>query len=170
MTLPKFLQKLFKLTQKIDKIVELAAYHESEHIALAYFYGYSCDSVELIISDPGNAKTKLNYNGDLLLITSITNCKTDSSFFNSLDKSLKARSPQVADCHATVLLAGSVAEATILNDSKVDGNMEVEISFPDLEKVDNIHFFLSNIDKAHDPNYIKTKLMQTLSLMKKKGD
>lgn len=165
MTLRNFFKKLFRVNKQIDKNLEIAAYHESGHIVLAYFSNYTCDSLELDVYDPGAGIIRMDYGQDLMLITSLTNCKTDGSLFNSLDKTEKAKSPEIADIVATILLAGSAAEATFLNGGKVNGNMKVEISGPDLVRVNNIDYFHSLIDQEHNPNYMNDKLHETLALM-----
>ena len=144
---------------------EKVAYHESGHIVIAYLSGYECDSVELLNHEAGTGKTRMNYGDDLMLFASITNCKTDPDFFNSLDKTQKSQSTGVSHRAATILLGGSAAESAYLNGGKVEGNMPVEVSGPDLERVDNIHFFLSQIKSDHDPNYIQETLRKVLLII-----
>lgn len=153
------------MSKQIDKNLQIGAYHESGHVVLAYFSNYACDSLKLDVTDPGAGQAKMNYGQDLMLIRSIINSKTDKNLFNNLDISVKSKSPEIANIIATILLAGSAAEATFLNDRKVNGNMAVEISGPDLVYVDNVHYFLSLIDPTHNTNYINDKLLQVLSLM-----
>ena len=148
-----------------DKNFERTAYHESGHIVVTYFTGYTCDSVELLTSEPGTGKTTMNYQDDLILIASITNAKTNPDIFNALSREVKQGSLGVAHRITSILLAGSAAESTYLNGGKVNGNMEVEISGPDLVRVENVHYFLSQINQNHDPNYIQDNLHQIMMIM-----
>jgi hypothetical protein len=158
------LEKSFNMQTANDKNFERTAYHESGHIVITYLSGYTCDSVELLTSEPGTGKTTMNYQDDLMLVASITNVTTYSEFFNELTSDVKRQSPGVARI-TSILLAGSVAECTYLNGGKVDGNMEVELSGPDLIRVDNVHFFLSQINTDHDPNYIQDNVQKVLMIM-----
>ena len=147
------------------KNFERTVYHESGHIVITYLSGYTCDSVELLTSEPGTGKTTMNFQDDLMLVASITNAKTDPDIFNGLTNDVKRQSPGVSHRITTILLAGSAAECTYLNGGKVNGNMEVEISGPDLIRVDNVYFFLSQIKTDHDPNYILDNLQNVLAMM-----
>jgi hypothetical protein len=144
---------------------EIAAYHESGHITIAYFSGYSCDSVELLESDPGSGRTMMNYGRDRILIASLLNIKEDPNFFNELDGTTKAEGPAAAQRMTTILLVGSAAEAIYKNGGMVNGNMEVEVSGPDLNSVDNLHYFLSQIDRAHSPNFVDEQLHFILQML-----
>ena len=148
-----------------DKNFERTAYHESGHIVITYLSGYTCDSVELLTFEPGTGKTTMNYQDDLMLVASITNATTDPDFFNGLTNDVKRQSPGVAHRITSILLAGSASECAYLNGGKVNGNMEVEISGPDLIRVDNVHFFLSQIKPDHDQNYIQDNLQIVLMMM-----
>jgi hypothetical protein len=154
------------MTKGTDRNIQIAAYHESGHIVLAYFFNYSCDNLQLDVSDPGMGQARINYGSDLMLVTSLINCRTDGSLFNSLDKSVKAQSSDTADVIAAILLAGAAAEAIYLNSGEVNSSMEIEVSGPDLTRVDDIDYFLSFIDPNHNANYINDKLKEVHLLMK----
>jgi len=64
--------------------LEKSAHHEAGHIILTYTTGYSCERVVLNAGADGNAYTVQNYGNDLLLITAITNYKSDPKIFNEL--------------------------------------------------------------------------------------
>jgi hypothetical protein len=155
-------------TSDDEKIVR-TAYHESGHIVVTYLTGYTCDSVELLTTEPGKGKMNINYQDDLLLAASIMNAMTDPGFFdeyfNNLSDKVKQQSPGVAHRLTTILLAGSAAESTYLNGGKVNGNMEIETSGRDLIRVDNVHFFLSQIKPDHNINYIQNTLESVLVMM-----
>lgn len=141
------------------------AFHESGHIAMTYFAEYSCQEVEVLVS--GDGKTTINYGNDLLLISAITNCQEYPEMFNELPASIKLTSPEVAFKASLILLAGSIAESIHSDNGIVDGDMEVELSGPDLIRVQNIDYLLSSISKNHSTDFIQeniTNIMMTFSI------
>lgn len=141
------------------------AFHESGHIAMTYFAEYSCAEVEVLVS--GDGKTTMNYGNDLLLISAITNFQEYPEMFNKLPSSIKLTSPGVAFKASLILLAGSIAESIHSNNGIVDGDMEVELSGPDLIRVQNIDYLLSSISKNHPTGFIQeniTNIMMTFSI------
>jgi hypothetical protein len=156
-------KKIFGIMTEDEKRFEQTAFHESGHIVMTYFAGYTCDKVELLTNEPGNGKTTMNYENDLLLITAITNVKTNPDIFNRLPRELKSQSLVVSNRISTILLAGSIAESIYLNSGQENGNMEVEISGPDLIRVDNVHSFLSQIKADHNPQFLQDS-MQNVTL------
>ncbi len=85
-----------------EKRFEQTAFHESGHIVMTYFAGYTCDEVELLTNEPGNGKTTMNYANDLLLIAAITNVKTDPDIFNGLPSEVKSQSLVVSSRISTI--------------------------------------------------------------------
>ncbi|SJN18461.1 hypothetical protein FM120_01050 [Sphingobacterium faecium PCAi_F2.5] len=141
------------------------AFHESGHIAMTYFAEYACQEVEVLIS--GDGKTTMEYGNDLLLISAITNCKEYPEMFNDLPHATKLNSPGVAFKASLILLAGSIEESIYMNNGIVDGDMEVELSGPDLLRVQNIDYLLSSIAKNHPSNFIQSNIeniMMTFSI------
>lgn len=137
--------------------IERSAYHEAGHIILTYLTGYSCDKVALNADADGNAFTVQNYGNDLLLITAITNYKTDPEIFNELPNEIKNKTLSTAHKATSILLAGSVTESICLNDGLISPEMEVVVSGPDLTRSEQIDFLLSKILPGHDPDFIKNK-------------
>jgi len=136
------------------------AFHESGHIAMTYFAEYSCQEVEVLVS--GDGKTTMNYGNDLLLISAITNCIEYPEMFNDLPQSIKLSSPEIAYKASLILLAGSISESIHLNNGIVDGDMEVELSGPDLIRVQNIDQLLSSILKNHPSDFIQDNMQNVM--------
>ena len=140
------------------------AFHESGHIIFTYLTGYSCDACELL--DNGDGKTLSNYGSDLLLITGITNCIEEPDIFNGLDKKVKVHFPVVSHRIVTILLAGSIVESAFLKGGVINGNMEVEISGPDLIRVNNVNYLLTQLKKEnHDSNYIQNTMSDLFTMI-----
>ncbi len=140
------------------------AYHEAGHIIFTYLTGYSCDGCELLGN--GDGKTSSEYGKDLLLITGIINSQEQPEIFNNLDKNIKAQFPVVAHRIMTIYLAGSVVESAFLNNGIVNGNMEVEISGPDLIRANNIQYLLLQLKKEnHDSNYIQKTMTDLFTMI-----
>jgi hypothetical protein len=104
----------------------------------------------------------MNYGNDLLLISAITNCIEYPEMFNNLPQSTKLSSPQVAYKVSLILLAGSISESIHLNNGIVDGDMEVELSGPDLIRVQNIDKLLSSIFKNHPSDFIQDNMQNVM--------
>jgi hypothetical protein len=101
------------------------------------------------------------------LITAITNCQEHPEIFNELPANIKLNSPSVAFKASQILLAGSIAESIHLNNGIVDGEMEVEISGPDLIRVQNIDHLLCSILKNHPLDFVQENMrniMMTFSI------
>jgi hypothetical protein len=140
------------------------AFHESGHIVFTYFTGYSCDGCELL--DNGDGKTSSDYGSDLLLITGMTNCVEQPDIFNGLDRVVKAQFSAVSHRIMTILLAGSIVESAYLNGGVISGDMEVEISGPDLIRANNVDFLLSQLKKEkHDSNYIQNTMSDLFTMI-----
>lgn len=140
------------------------AFHESGHIIFTYITGYSCEECELL--DNGDGKTLSEYGTDLLLITGIINCVDQPDIFNELDKKLKMQFPVVSHRIMTIYLAGSIVESAYLNHGVINGDMEVEISGPDLIKANNINSLLSQLLKdKHDSNYIQNTMTDLFTMI-----
>lgn len=150
---------------KEQKRFEQTAFHESGHIVMTYFAGYTCEDVELMTNEPGNGKTTMNYGEDLLLITAITNARNEPGIYNGLSKEIKSQSVVVANRISTILLAGSIAESIYLNQGNVNGDMEVEISGPDLIRVSSVDYLLSQIIIGHNPHFIQQSMQNVMLTM-----
>lgn len=156
-----------KTEREKQRLYERGAYHECGHVIFTYFTGYTCDWVDLIIDEPGSGRSSLNYGTDLLLITGIINCINEDHIYNSLENKQKSRTLGVANKITSILLSGSVAEYVFLNGGKVDNNMKIEISGPDLERVDNVHFLLAQlIPERHPINYIQQEFQRVLGIIR----
>lgn len=140
------------------------AYHESGHIVMAYFNKYIC--VETEILGNGDGKSTLDYGNNLLMITAITNYKNNPEIFNSLPQNLKFKSAEIAFKAALVLIAGSISEAIYLNDGLDKEEIDVEISGPDLYRVENIDFLLSKIKKNHKNDFISSMMRTAMVILK----
>lgn len=150
--------KDIKPDNSTDKLYEQGAYHESGHIVIAYFYGYKCDEVRLLSNDPGAGFSRFDYSQDTVLVTSILNSQNNSTLFNSLPKETKMESPHVAYKVSNILLSGPVTEAFHKFGVDFVGNLEVDVNGPDLISVKNIDYFLTEIDKQHNPDFVQHSL------------
>ena len=131
--------------------IERTAYHECGHVVFGYFTGYYCD--ELGILPNGNGYSRMDYQDDTMLAAGIINVFKESALFNSLSKEDKSRSPEVAHKVCLIHLAGPIAEHLYLNDRAL-GTMNVELSGPDLERVQDIDAFLRSLIEKHDAHYL----------------
>lgn len=144
-----------------SKQEEQNAYHESGHIIMAYLSGFKCENVTLLQDGSGNAFTRFDYgNPNLnLLIAAIVNFNEDSEIYNSLSPNLKSQTQLAALKMGGTLLGGSVAEHLFKSGSDFKGELEMEISGPDLTRVLSIDSLLSSLNpKTHNPNYIAKEL------------
>jgi hypothetical protein len=146
---------------------EQNAYHESGHIILAYLSGFKCENVTLLQDGSGNAFTKFNY-GDInlnMLIAAIVNFNEDPQIYNSLPSNLKSQTQLAAKKMGGTLLAGSVAEHLFKSGSDHVGELEMEISGPDLTRVLSIDNLLRLLNpQTHNPDYI-AKELESIALM-----
>ena len=159
-------KKLFSILTPDNKLKiesnqeEQNAYHESGHILMAYLSGFKCENVTLLQDGSGNAFTKFDYgNPNLnLLIAAIVNFNEDSEMYNSLSPNLKSQTQLASLKMGGTLLGGSVAEHLFKSGSDFKGELEMEISGPDLTRVLSIDSLLSSLNLAHNPNYIAKEL------------
>jgi hypothetical protein len=159
-------KKLFSILTPDNKLKiksnqeEQNAYHESGHILMAYLSGFKCENVTLLQDGSGNAFTKFDYgNPNLnLLIAAIVNFNEDSEMYNSLSPNLKSQTQLASLKMGGTLLGGSVAEHLFKSGSDFKGELEMEISGPDLTRVLSIDSLLSSLNLTHNPNYIATEL------------
>ena len=161
------LKKLFSILtpQKPSKMnsnqEEQNAYHESGHIILAYLSGFKCENVTLLQDGSGNAFTKFNY-GDInlnMLITAIVNFNENPEIYNSLPPNLKSQTQLATKKMGGTLLAGSVAEHLFKSGINHVGELEMEISGPDLTRVLSIDSLLKSLNpNTHNSNYIAEEL------------
>lgn len=141
------------------ELYKIGAFHEAGHAVFGYYSGFKVKSITLIPHDPGSGFTKFDYGKDNLLIAGILNAKKDSSFFNSLPLSDRARTPQTCHKICFTLIAGPVAEA--LNKFGVDyvGNIEVGIKDPDAEGIEAADYVLSLINKNHSKSFLQDTII-----------
>ncbi|TKB96960.1 hypothetical protein [Pedobacter cryophilus] len=161
------LKKIFSILAPGNKLKmesnqeEQNAYHESGHILMAYLSGFTCENVTLLQDGSGNAFTKFNYgNYNInILIAAIVTFNEDSEMYNSLPANLKSQTQLAAIKIGGTLLGGSVAEHLFKSGSDFKGQLEIEISGPDLTRVLSINSLLSSLNsKTHDINYIANEL------------
>jgi hypothetical protein len=129
---------------------------------MTYLKNYTCHEVEILES--GDGKTTMDYGDDLLLISAMMNCIEYPEMFNDLPQSTKITAPKIANKVLFILIAGSIAESVYLNNGIVNDDMKVELSGPDLIRVDNINYLLSSILKNHPANFIE-KMMQDILMI-----
>jgi hypothetical protein len=141
------------------------AYHESGHIVIAYLVGYTCDYAKLLIDTEGDGQTSINYGEDLLLIAGITNCMDEPDIFNELPNPVKKQSPGIARRIATILVAGSAAEAVFLNEV-VREEVALELSGEDLRRIVNVEYLLKQIIKEHPDDYTHQRLTEVVTWMR----
>jgi hypothetical protein len=161
------LKKLFSILTPDKKLKmefnqeEQNAYHESGHILMAYLSGFKCENVTLLQDGSGNAFTRFDYGNPKLnlLIAAIVNFNEDSEMYNSLSPNLKSETKLAALKMGGTLLGGSVAEHLFKSGSDFKGELEMEISGPDLTRVLSIYSLLLSLNlQTHNPNYIAKEL------------
>lgn len=150
---------------------ELAAYHESGHILMAYLCGFSVDEVRLSIESPGDGFTRFNYGDDriTLLIAGMKNYETSPSLFNELNEEIKKHAGAVSNKYIGVLLGGPLSQAFKEVGIGFQGNLPVEMSGPDLISADNVDLCLSNVVAGHDPNFIQKNFIQVAKIFQSEG-
>jgi hypothetical protein len=145
-----------------------SAYHEAGHVVFTYYFGYSCQRVQVLPT--GDAKTEMNYGADLLPITAISNFITENFVFSGLEKDAKIRCVSIAHPATIILFGGSAAESIYRNVMADEGHMEVEVSGPDLDRVNQIDRFLASCDPEHPPTFLQTAMTHTLKIAKDKPE
>ena len=140
------------MTEKHD---EVAAYHESGHIAFAYFVGFACTGVSLDYGEAGDAWTKMDYGQDTMLAAAILNYDQHPEIFDGLPSSMKSSSPGLAHRLCSMICGGPVAETFFTHGIEFKGDLGVEMGGPDLQRVKAIDRFLAQILKAkHRGDYV----------------
>jgi hypothetical protein len=139
------------------------AYHEAGHIVFAYYYGYTCDGV--VVSFTGDGVSKLNYGDDLHSIRGVTNFVKHNNYFSDLSIEKRQRCALVAVPITSILVAGSIAEYYYANSLDHLGNLTLEISGPDLERVDQVDNFLSTFYREKHPKSFIQDVMTHTSVM-----
>jgi len=136
------------------ELFEKGAFHESGHAVIGYHMGFQIDDIILSESDPGSGRTKFNYGADSLIIAGILNAKKDPSFFNSLPKEIRSRTPQATTNICCTLIAGGVTEAIHKQGIGFNGNLEIGFADPDAEGIDACEYVISIIDKTRSGRYV----------------
>jgi hypothetical protein len=148
-----------------EKNFEIAAYHESGHVVFTYLSGYSCEWIELSQVEPGSGVNRADYGDDVLLVAGIKNSITNPSLFNELEDSKKSKGLTVARKISKILLAGSAAQFKYLKNANAENNLEIFVSGDDLLRMDNIEFFLSQIQTNPSPDYTQNTLTEVLNII-----
>jgi hypothetical protein len=111
-----------------------AAYHEASHVIFAYFVGYTCDSIQL--DEEGNGYAKLKYGIDTSVVEVFLKNPSDPSallhWVNNLSTNTKAYASNVAEKVCLILISGAVAEFVLEHSPNVSGELNIEVSGPDL--------------------------------------
>src|SRR5574337_376450 len=129
----------------------LTAYHESAHVVISYYFHYTCD--DICVLPTGDGFSSLNYAADNTHVAAICNFGKEPWIFEGLDAKNKNQCVMVAIPTTLILMAGSVAEAILKKDIQ-DDLMTVEISGPDLIRVQQIDKFLSTHRKNHVETFV----------------
>lgn len=150
------------MTEKHD---QEAAYHESGHIAFAYFVGFACNGVSLDYGEAGDAWTKMGYGDETLLATAILNYDKHPEIFDGLPSSMKSSSPGLAHRLCSMICGGPIAEAFFTHGIGFKGDLGVEMGGPDLQRVRAIDLFLADLFQAsHRADYVQYILMNVATL------
>ena len=120
----------------MSEVLKSAAFHEAGHVVMAYFTGYSCD--EMMIEKNGNGMTKMNYGEDHLLITALLNPYSFPPFLKSLPEEQLINVPVIAKRTCSILISGSLSESIFKTKSKNNGQLQVDLTGPDLTKAEQI--------------------------------
>jgi hypothetical protein len=128
------------MSQPTDK-VRAAAIHEAGHIVAAHFAGFSVEYAR--INGNGDGQTQVNY-GELGKVAapllSTDRCPEFQGMF--LDMLNRAPLYEFGKKLCFILLAGGAAEVVCTIDSGYVGEIEVEVSGPDLTKAEAIASYL----------------------------
>ena len=152
-------------------LFEQGAFHESGHIVMAYLVGFKSDQVALIQDDPGSAFTKFDYGDDprmTHLIAAMQNYSNDPSFYSELADNIKAKTAEVAERIALTLVGGPVCEAFYRTGIDFNGELDIEMSGPDLMTINSIDFCLQQNVTNHDPNFVENLLRKAAQLVRGK--
>jgi hypothetical protein len=145
---------------------QIGAFHESGHAVIGYYMGFLIDDIILFESDPGSGRTKFNYGADSLVIAGILNAKKDPSFFNSLSKENRSRTPQATTKICCTLIAGGVAEAIHKQGIEFKGNLEIGFADPDAEGIDACEYVMNIIDKTRSENYVNEMVVNMTAIIR----
>lgn len=148
------------------ELFQIGAFHESGHAVIGYYMGFQIDEIILLESDPGSGRTKFNYGSDSLVIAGILNAKKDPSFFNSLPKESRSRTPQATTKICCTLIAGGIAEAIHKQGIEFKGNLEIGFADPDAEGIDACEYVMTIIDETRSENYTKEMVTNMTSIIR----
>ena len=155
------------VTEKNRNLHEVAAFHESGHIVMAYLKGYRCNYVELSEEDPGNGVSMMDYGADLELADAIINSKVSARIFNELPKKDRARGCGTAQTLVEIFLAGSCAETIHQHKRIYKRKVEIDFSLSDIQGVDRTDYFLTLLSIESPENYIQDLVVQTFQFLLK---
>lgn len=137
-----------------------SAYHEAGHIVCASYYGYACDGVEIL--ECGNGKSLLDYGEDLLPFIAMTNFNSENRVYADLNKKARRRCASIAVPMAMILMAGPIAESLYIWNSERSKDENVDISGPDLDRVEQICSFLRTFYiHGNSESYVSDLIRQT---------
>jgi hypothetical protein len=136
------------------ELFQIGAFHEAGHAVIGYYMGFQIDDIILLESDPGSGRTKFDYGEDALVIAGILNSKKDPSFFNSLPREIRTRTPQATTKICCTLIAGGIAEAIHKQGIEYDCNLEIGFADPDADGIDACEYVMQIIDNHRSQNNI----------------
>lgn len=148
------------------ELFQIGAFHESGHAVIGYYMGFQIDEIILLESDPGSGRTKFNYGSDSLVIAGILNAKKDPSFFNSLPKESRSRTPQATTKICCTLIAGGIAEAIHKQGIEFKGNLEIGFADPDADGIDACEYVMTIINETRSENYTKEMVTNMTSIIR----
>jgi hypothetical protein len=152
------------------ELFQIGAFHESGHAVIGYYMGFQIDDIILLESDPGSGRTKFNYGADSLVIAGILNAKKDPSFFNSLPKESRSRTPQATTKICCTLIAGGIAEAIYKQGIEFEGGLEIGFADPDADGIDACEFVMTIIDKSRSGKYVNEMVNNMTAIIRSKNN
>ncbi|MBS1536953.1 MAG: hypothetical protein JST20_04320 [Bacteroidetes bacterium] len=150
------------------ELFQIGAFHESGHAVIGYYMGFQIDDIILLETDPGSGRTKFDYGADGLVIAGILNAKKDPSFFNSLPKESRSRTPQATTKICCTLIAGGVAEAIHKQGIEFEGSLAIGFADPDAEGINACEYVMSIIDKPRSENYVNEMVKNMTAIIRSK--
>lgn len=147
----------------MDNTIKRSAYHESGHAVMGFFVGYNINRIE--VASTGDGVTEIDYAEDLLLCTALLNL-SEPEIINSLPSQTKQNIPVTADKLIYVLTGGPIAEALFIQGFDFVGQLEIELSGPDLIRCESIDSFLAHYLPEHPINSLEGMLKKASEILK----
>jgi len=145
--------------------LEISAHHEAGHIIMTYLNGYRCKGFYL--KGDGDGASALDFGTDKELVSAIFTSLDDGNTFNSLPKTVKIKTPQVAGKVIEIILGGPVAESIFTKGMGVNSTNSVEVTGEDAKNADAVEHILRSLQIINDLPLLDSEIQRTYEIFVK---